>query len=61
MHSVKPLPDPIATTIPAAEASSAAESDDLDALLASLDDSSGADSAGGSGMDAELAALLADL
>lgn len=55
MHSVKPLPDPIATTIPAAE------SDDLDALLASLDDSSGADSAGGSGMDAELAALLADL
>ena len=62
----KPLPDPIAATIPAVEASPAAESDDLDALLASLDDSSGADSsgadsAGGSDMDAELAALLADL
>ena len=43
------------------ETGPAAESDDLDSLLASLDDSSGASDGSDSGMDADLAALLADL
>ena len=43
------------------ETGPAGESDDLDALLASLDDSSGASNGSDSGMDADLAALLADL
>jgi type VI secretion system protein ImpC len=59
--ALTPIPAPVAEPTPAAEASPAAEPDDLDALLASLDDSSGADSGGSSDMDADLAALLADL
>ncbi len=46
---------------PETEAKQAAESDDLDSLLASLDDSSGSSDESDSGMDADLAALLADL
>lgn len=44
-----------------AEQTPAAESDDLDALLASLDDSSGSAESTDADMDADLAALLADL
>lgn len=52
-----PAPPPASVV----EATPAAESDDLDALLASLDDSAGGDESGNADMDADLAALLADL
>ncbi len=59
---VEPTPEPqVAAVSEAPEPQAAPESDDLDALLASLDDSTGSSESSDSEMDAELAALLADL
>ncbi|MDX1926272.1 MAG: type VI secretion system contractile sheath large subunit [Pirellulaceae bacterium] len=54
-------PAPDAPPADEPQAAPAAEADDLDALLASLDDSSSSADSSDSDMDADLAALLADL
>jgi hypothetical protein len=55
------LPTPVPLPAAEVEASSSAGSDELDSLLASLEDSSGGGESTCSGLDADLEALLADL